>query len=125
MITAAEQITATAIAIGPMLPVVYIGSRLNMYSPTVVVDGELLSLRLDLSNHSPSGFDWGYRGSGPAQLALAILSHHCGSDEQRAIDHYQEFKRLIIALIDADSWVMSSQFVEDELQAIEVWKAKL
>lgn len=24
-------------------------------------------------NHSPDGFNWGYGGSGPAQLALAIL----------------------------------------------------
>ena len=24
-------------------------------------------------NHSPDGFNWGYLGSGPAQLALAIL----------------------------------------------------
>ena len=26
-------------------------------------------------NHSPDGFNWGYAGSGPAQLALAILLH--------------------------------------------------
>lgn len=25
-----------------------------------------------VSNHSPDGFNWGYGGSGPAQLALAI-----------------------------------------------------
>ena len=24
-------------------------------------------------NHSPDGFNWGYGGSGPAQLALAIM----------------------------------------------------
>ena len=34
----------------------------------------LLRLRLDLSNHSPTGYEWGYDGSGPAQLALAILA---------------------------------------------------
>jgi len=27
--------------------------------------------RSDLRNHSPNGFEWGYSGSGPAQLALA------------------------------------------------------
>jgi len=26
-----------------------------------------------LVNHSPDGFQWGYSGSGPAQLALALL----------------------------------------------------
>lgn len=30
-----------------------------------------LPLRTDLCNHSPTGFCWGYHGSGPAQLALA------------------------------------------------------
>jgi hypothetical protein len=36
----------------------------------------LLDPRLDLYNHSPNGFEWGYSGSGPAQLALAILADH-------------------------------------------------
>ena len=27
----------------------------------------------ELWNHSPDGFNWGYGGSGPAQLALALL----------------------------------------------------
>jgi hypothetical protein len=35
-----------------------------------------LPLRLDLANHSPTGFAWGYGGSGPAQLALAIIAYH-------------------------------------------------
>ena len=35
-----------------------------------------LHKRLDLANHSPTGFSWGYGGSGPAQLALAILAHY-------------------------------------------------
>ena len=39
-----------------------------------------LELCLDLFNHSPTGFEWGYRGSGPAQLALAILADHLGED---------------------------------------------
>lgn len=28
--------------------------------------------------HSPSGFEWAYHGSGPAELARCILLHHCG-----------------------------------------------
>ena len=36
-------------------------------------DKELLPIRSQkVYNHSPDGFDWGYGGSGPAQLALAI-----------------------------------------------------
>jgi hypothetical protein len=32
------------------------------------------------SCHSPDGFEMGYAGSGPADLALAILSDHLGVD---------------------------------------------
>lgn len=28
--------------------------------------------------HSPTGFEWGYEGSGPADLALSILAEHLG-----------------------------------------------
>jgi Family of unknown function (DUF6166) len=37
-----------------------------------------LPLHLEIRNHSPTGFGWGYRGSGPAQLALALLADHLG-----------------------------------------------
>ena len=39
----------------------------------VVLNGEPLPLRLEVRNHSPTGFEWGYAGSGPSQLALAML----------------------------------------------------
>lgn len=42
----------------------------------VTVNGRKLNPRNDLCNHSPDGFEWGYGGSGPAQLALAILVDH-------------------------------------------------
>jgi len=43
-------------------------------------------------NHSPDGFNWGYGGSGPAQLALAIVLELTGKP-----DGYQDLKRDIIA----------------------------
>ncbi len=46
-------------------------------------------------NHSPDGFNWGYGGSGPAQLALAILLR-CLSNHQ-ALSRYQQFKWDVIA----------------------------
>ena len=42
-------------------------------------------------NHS-DGFNWGYGGSGPAQLALAIILELTGKP-----DGYQDFKRDVIA----------------------------
>ena len=42
----------------------------------VWLDGELLDPHVADSfggNHSPDGFNWGYGGSGPAQLALCVM----------------------------------------------------
>lgn len=46
-------------------------------------------------NHSPDGFAWGYGGSGPAQLALALLLVELDADE--AVHLHQVFKREFIA----------------------------
>ena len=54
---------------------------------------------LQLVNHSPSGFEWGYGGSGPAQLALALLLDYTG-DETFALDHYQAFKTEVVSQLD-------------------------
>jgi hypothetical protein len=62
----------------------------------VTVDGSPLDPRNDLFNHSPDGFAWGYGGSGPAQLALAILAD-CLGDDERAVRLHQTFKWLAIA----------------------------
>ena len=50
-----------------------------------------LPLRLDLDNHSPDGFAWGYGGSGPAQLALALLADALGDDAE-ALRLHMRFK---------------------------------
>ena len=34
---------------------------------------------LEIADHSPDGFNWGYDGSGPAQLALGILYEVTGN----------------------------------------------
>jgi hypothetical protein len=45
------------------------------YVSKVYVNGKLLvpSISQNYCNHSPDGFSWGYEGSGPHQLALAVL----------------------------------------------------
>lgn len=65
---------------------------------TVTVDGSLLlpDRSQALRNHSPDGFAWGYEGSGPAQLALALLLHS-GLNDQIALHVHQAFKREVIA----------------------------
>jgi hypothetical protein len=54
-----------------------------------------LPLRLDLWNPSPSGPEWGYAGSGPTQLALALLADAVGDDE-RAVVLHQFFKEKVV-----------------------------
>jgi len=65
-----------------------------------------LPLRLDLSNHSPTGFSWGYGGSGPAQLALALLADAL-KDDERALRLHQPFKWQVTAMIKRPCWVLS------------------
>lgn len=64
-----------------------------------------LPLRLDLVNHSPDGFGWGYGGSAPAQLAVALLAHHLGDDH--AMELYQRFKWDVITKLQGDRWSMT------------------
>lgn len=61
-----------------------------------------LDPRLDLANHSPSGFAWGYAGSGPAQLALAMAADSTG-DDALAMRVYQTLKATFIAYLNGDS----------------------
>lgn len=57
----------------------------------------ILSKSLKLVNHSPDGFNWGYSGSGPAQLALAVLLEVFV--KEKAIANYQRFKFDVISRI--------------------------
>lgn len=62
----------------------------------VLVDGmRPLAPRYDLKSHSPSGFAWGFDGSGAAQLALAIIADAAGDAD--AVVAHQEFKRRVVA----------------------------
>lgn len=74
----------------------------------VTVNGEELPLRLDVRSHSPDGFNWGYEGSGPAQLALALLLDCC-KDRLFAESHYQDFKRTVLGRIEADVWELTDR----------------
>lgn len=50
---------------------------------------------LRIRKHSPDGFHWGYGGSGPAQLALAILLEYLPIPV--AENYYQRFKQAFVA----------------------------
>lgn len=77
----------------------------------VTVNGRELDMRLDLWNHSPTGFEWGYSGSGPAQLALAILADVTGDDDL-AVTLHQRFKFSNVAGFPKDGWNISDDQVK-------------
>lgn len=84
-----------------------------------MVSTSTLPLRLDLADHSPTGFEWGYGGSGPAQLALALLADALG-DEDRAIKLHQEFKREVVAVLPEREWQLSECDVKEAARRLAV-----
>ncbi|MCY4634872.1 MAG: protein phosphatase 2C domain-containing protein [Acidobacteria bacterium] len=72
----------------------------------VTIGGQPLDWRASLAvrNHSPSGIEWGYNGSGPAQLALAILLTL--TNAETAVSCYHQFKDEMIARIDEPQWAL-------------------
>ena len=63
-----------------------------------------------LRNHSPDGFNWGYTGSGPAQMALALLLQIAG--ERFALEHYHKFKFEVIAgLAQGQDFILDEKLV--------------
>jgi hypothetical protein len=55
----------------------YEGARHPVTNAAVVtVNGGSLDPSADVANGGPSGFDWGFDGSGSRQLALAVLADH-------------------------------------------------
>ena len=95
--------------------------RREGYAVIVTVDGRPLNPRLDLWNHSPNGFEWGYGGSGPAQLALGLLADHLGNDD-RALTQYQQFKFAVVAKLPKRGWKLTSRDIEHALSMLTAEK---
>lgn len=84
----------------------------------VTVDGNVaLPLRLDLANHSPTGFAWGYAGSGPAQLALALCAALV--DDETATRVYQQIKDELVVPMPRNYWSMSAATVARAISNID------
>ncbi|WP_188884579.1 DUF6166 domain-containing protein [Halarchaeum grantii] len=98
----------------------YVGSR--EYGQVLVTkhpEGERLTPErsLTIARHSPGGFAVGYRGSGPAQLALAILLDYT-DNASLARDHYQTFTDEVISQLEygADgTWTITDADIEQAL----------
>lgn len=82
----------------------------------------LLNPRFDLRNHSPTGFCWGYGGSGPAQLALALCCDVLANDRLAEMV-YQKFKWAWVSRLPLNEpWLASRHELFDVILAIgERW----
>ncbi len=96
---------------------------------SVTVDGEPLP---HIAYHSPGGFEWGYGGSGPADLSLSLLCWELGCagrakvwadlsrrgapDEPKdlvavAWAHHQPFKSEIVVGLPRAEWTLLGGFI--------------
>jgi hypothetical protein len=104
----------------------YYGTRSDQGCEVVVeLDGASrpLDLRLDLRCHSPTGAEWGYSGSGPAQLALALAADVLGDDE-RAQEVYQRLKFKLVGGLPREGWVLTEDRVRAVIDDIEREQAR-
>lgn len=65
--------------------------------------------------HSPTGIEWGYHGSGPADLALSTL--RCFTDAEAAERLHQRFKEDVIATLPREGGLIRAAFVFSWLAA--------
>lgn len=74
--------------------------------------GSGLATRLEHQvRHSPTGFEWGYGGSGPAELARCLLIDAVG--EAIADRLYQEFKRHVVAGLPENRWRLTEEQIRE------------
>ena len=59
----------------------------------------------------------GHPGSGPAQLALAILADYLDDDE-RALRLYQQFKSTVIAELPKRGWEITAEQIDQFLATV-------
>ena len=90
----------------------------------VVLDADAVTPLRHYPYHSPSGFEWGYSGSGPAEVARCILLDHDRVTPKRrgalyppAVGElpvsYQAFKFAVISRLPQDRpWSITSSEIE-------------
>jgi hypothetical protein len=73
-------------------------------------------------NHSPDGFNWGYGGSAPAQLSLAILLEF-GVKPDKALQLHHDFKASFIeGLPQGRNFQLPIERVQAYLKAVNAYE---
>lgn len=116
-----EELEETWALLRPLPEKSYVGRRNRADQCQVqVVQGtgtRVLPRARNVRNHSQE-FEWGYGGSGPAQLALAILVD-CLGDVERAQALYHKFKFKVIAGLPKQGWELSESTVKKTIEILE------
>jgi hypothetical protein len=82
-----------------------------------------LDLRLDLRQHSPTGFEWSHFSHGSAQLALALLADALG-DDAKAQRYYQDFTLKVVGRLSHDRWQLSQEDILRNVAALEAQRGR-
>jgi len=93
----------------------------------VYIDGRQMDMAnsVRLYAHTPDGsVSWGYLGSGPSQLALALMLHF-GATDNEALEWYQEFKLEVIGNLPESNFTMKNERVEEWLEAKRIFTNEL
>ncbi len=90
---------------------IYYGTRgKDVAIVTVHQEGKPAKLLRHIIHHSPTGLEWGYSGSGPADLALSLLTDACGN--KIAWEWHQAFKWDVVAGL-AESWTLKRSAIQE------------
>ena len=87
--------------------------KLDTGSDVVVTVSEDKEIDKNLEHHvyhSPTGFNWGYLGSGPSDLACSILWDFLGKEPGREL--YMSFKGRFVAEM-GDEWEVDSDDIKE------------
>jgi len=112
----AEQ-PASSITIQTTIRDGYAGMRTPVGPVVVRIRNGVQKPLRHLVRHSPDGFNWGYGGSGPADLARSIIADALGIDDPNPTV-YQEFKRSFVASW-GDRWEISQDEIREWVRSVK------
>ena len=91
----------------------YIGTR-SIDGLNVTYAGVQLPQLIEAHCFCPAGFEWGYDGDAPRQLAFAVLMHRT-NDQSLAINLTEKFTKEVISVLD-NAWVLDDAFIDKFVQ---------
>lgn len=94
---------------------VYAGDR-TIDGIIVTADDEPLEDHSDTKQYTDGGFEWGYEGAAPSQLAYAILCDHLG-DAAKAEALQERFMRAIVANFE-NEWELKSADIDRAIASL-------